>query len=177
MMYRITFLIGFLTSTSLSAQQLISFLGGTTKENRTEISWSAGEIAIQTIESQPNAITQGVQQPNPQSTVEKEQEVGIYNGIDMVDDMAFKVVLSDKSSVFYDLYVLNRWGELLDKRVNEKSFQGEIEWNLDDFQQRKGQALPNGTYYFILELKTGRGNQAKTTRIIKQPFYILSKRQ
>ena len=161
-----------------SAQQLLSFVGGTTKGSKTEVSWSMGEIAIQTLQGQKYVATQGVQQPNFKGKVEEEpeREVGIFNGIDLQEDKAFKVILSDESDVFYNLYVINRWGELLDERQDARGQGGEIEWDLDNFQQRTGQSLPNGTYYFILQLKTGRGTQAKITKTIKEPFYILSKR-
>jgi len=126
--------------------------------NNTCLSFSAGELIINSAESNDFVLTQGFQQP--ELSKEIATALTVANGLILDGNDANGIFKVEELSEFPDneLIILNRLGEVL---FRAKPYQND--WN----GYYNGQPLPQATYYYILYL-----DEAKTN-ISKGNIYIL----
>ena len=145
------------------AQVLISPIAGSLSGSDFQLNYSVGEVVTNTIENNPN-ITQGFHQPN--STISEEGPcngdsdpkclVTIPTGITVNEDGVNDVWILDGLDLFPDneIIITNRWGET----VFDAS-----PYNNDWGGKSNGKELPQGTYYYLLIVNDGNGNESKLT--------------
>jgi len=141
------FLMLFAASTQASfAQVLITPFGGIQKNSDGDcLSFSTGEVAVETLYEQNQILTQGYQQPYTRPDESLEYGIKIYNGllVDADSENAFFTIEGLENYPENKLYIVNRWGDLIyssDGYAND--------W--DGYY--KGRPLPQATYYYVLEL-------------------------
>ena len=142
-----------LFSTTLFAQEVVSSSGAYISNANGSISFTVGEVSIQTIATGSNVITQGFHQTN----------LGVLAVDDVVDDLSIKVFpnptsellqisINDFTNKSYQLFDIT--GKLISKNVMNKTLN---EVNLAPYA--------NGIY--LLVLYNENNNRIQTYRIIK----------
>ena len=141
---------------NLQAQQLVSTAGDYYQNSSGSLSFSLGELAIETFSSTNNILTQGFQQTNLVAVSIKElpgldYEISVYPN--PVKDIVILKIPSDKmTGKQYKLYDSN--GKLLQNKLLEKT-ETEISFS----------SLAPATYF----IKVGEGEkELKTFKIVKQ---------
>lgn len=152
-----------LTSAALSAQVLITPISGTLSGVEGTLSFSTGEVATTTLQAGTN-ITQGFQQPNIITPGDNPCDgdndpkclIDIPTGITVNGDGVNDLWILDGLNFFPDneVFITNRWGEQVFDAAP---------YNNDWGGQYNGKDLPQGTYYYLLIVADGNGNESKLT--------------
>lgn len=147
-------LIGYfiLVNNMLISQTLLPFAAGTTGNS----TWSAGEIATLTQESDNQLITEGFQQPilGIETTETKDGEppgLAYFTGITTTSstgDNDFFFIQGISMYPENKLKIVNRWGDLIFETTNYQN-----DWNGVD---QNGSFLPQGTYYYVFSVPSFR---------------------
>ncbi len=146
----------------LSAQTLITSFGGFFESSDGGcLSFSVGELAVETLAGTSKALTQGFQQPDLLLRPPTPHSINIINGL-IVDDEGGNNIFTIRGLEEYpenELFILNRWGEVL---FHAQPY-------LNDWKgYYENRPLPQATYYYVLKFDP---NQTA----MKGNLYILKK--
>lgn len=146
---------------SISAQVLITPIGNGYEDSNVHLSISLGEVAVVTLLSAEEALTQGFQQPEINVVPQPEFDIFIPTGLIPEDSGPNGTFTIEGLEEYPDneLYILNRWGEIL---YHARPYINN--WN----GYYNGRPLPQATYFYILRpLPNGTS--------LKGNLYILKK--
>lgn len=157
----LSFFIAIASTSQLGAQSIdpnvrrvIGSAGDQVSSSSLRLSYSIGEAVIHTGKTQEGILTQGFQQ-GPMAIAEL-FDVEVYNAFSPNGDGTNETWIIDRIEFYPDNEVLifNRWGDRLHR------FEGyDNEEKVWEGKSSNGQALPAGTYYYVI--KTGNGRTKK----------------
>jgi gliding motility-associated-like protein len=136
------------TSTSQSlSQEILGSAGGYQPNNAVSVSWTLGEVVIETYSFYNLSLTQGFHQPDIKLTF-IDDEFEFFNGFspngDGINDF-WKIPFLINYPI-NKVDIINRWGDVVWSKENYN--------NLDIVfigKNLKGEDLPDGTYYYSIE--------------------------
>ncbi len=124
-------------------QNVYSSAGGFYSGNNIMLSWTTGEVIIDTYTSNIYALTQGFHQPSEVTSIVETDDVDFFNGFspngDGINDY-WKIPVLYKNPL-NRVTIINRWGSVVWKNDNydKVKFEGKNMFNED---------LPDGTYLY-----------------------------
>jgi gliding motility-associated-like protein len=141
-------------SLNSNVRRVIGAAGDQVSASSLRLSYTIGEAVVHTGRTQERIYTQGFQQ-GPMAVAES-FDVEVYNAFSPNGDGTNETWIIDRIRFYPDNEVLifNRWGDRLHR------FEGyDNEEKVWEGKNSNGQALPAGTYYYVI--KTGNGRTKK----------------